>query len=179
MGVRFFHSNFGESRAPRQRRCDQSEFRIVHKLCKSPSGDGSDDWDTLKNYLSRSSRCDSGEPQRRGSARPGSVRAPHRAVPGLAAQPRPVHLSSPPAAGQLTRQSGEGNLPVVSWRLETPLSGGVVLLFFLFFFKSCFRGGGVAGEDETLHSSALFLERLLLLGRGKLRAPWCRGTAGR
>lgn len=35
-------------------RCDQSEPRDGNKLCKSPSGDGSDDSHTFKNYLYRS-----------------------------------------------------------------------------------------------------------------------------
>lgn len=53
----------------RQRRCDQSESRDGNKLCKSPSGDGSDDSNTLKNYLAgqlarwQLARCDSGKPR--------------------------------------------------------------------------------------------------------------------
>lgn len=70
VGVRRFHSNFGESRFWRQRRCDQSESGDGNKLCKSPSGDGSDDSDSLKTYLAGSSQCDSGEPLLSGLATP-------------------------------------------------------------------------------------------------------------
>lgn len=48
VGVRRFHSNFGESRVWRRRRCDQSESPEGNKLCKSPSGDGSHDSGSLK-----------------------------------------------------------------------------------------------------------------------------------
>lgn len=61
VGVRRFHSNFGEPGFWRQRRCDQSESGDGNKLCKSPSGDGSDDSHTLKNYLAGSSGSDSGK----------------------------------------------------------------------------------------------------------------------
>lgn len=42
-----------ESWFRRQRRCDQSESGTGNKLCKSPSGDGSDDSPTLKNLPRR------------------------------------------------------------------------------------------------------------------------------
>lgn len=59
-----------ESRFWRQRRCDQSESGDGNKLCKSPSGDGSDDSDSLKTYLAGSAQCDSGEPLLPGLATP-------------------------------------------------------------------------------------------------------------
>lgn len=91
VGVRRFHSNFGESRFWRQRRCDQSETGDGNKLCKSPSGDGSDDSDSLKTYLAGSSQCDSGEPLLPGLATPARadlvlVQVPSNSLHRLAAQ---------------------------------------------------------------------------------------------
>lgn len=144
VGVRRFHSNFGESRFLRQRRCDQSESGDGNKLCKSPSGDGSDDSHTLKNYLAGSSRSDSGKswlPGRAARVRADPVQAPSYSPPLPAAQISQVFTPTftcswlrPPLSGR-ERAAHFGSYP--RGLLETPRG---VLFFSPVSGKGVWRG---------------------------------------
>lgn len=173
----------------RQRRCDQSESGQGNKLCKSPSGDGSDDSQYLK------------------STSPGA-RWVTVASPGfLGRRPRgpvwfwfkPLHI--PPTTPRLSLAEFSSSVFSTFSCLRPPLSGGArashlgfyrlgpletsrgvfCLVFFFSLFKSPSLEKGVrgGGKDEKHRSSALPVERLLLLCHGRPHTPWSRGTAAR